>query len=536
MFRMGRSSALRSRPHSNARFPILAVVLLHAFVAFGFATRASAAELSIQSVVQDGILRWDLYGPAGASELVVADPLGAIHRSSFVAGQTPVFAASGADGPRPDGNYRFELRVAPIVRETESSDSASSPEDGRSTGPSEVVGGGGASGTFSLSGGHFVRPDLVEPTSGVASGAVAAVDGGDSLVTGIVAPVLPEDQPLDVVTADDSIVQGSICVGFDCVNNESFGADTIRLKENNLRIHFDDTSATGAFPSNDWRLTANDQANGGASYFSIDDATAGRTVFRVTAGARANSLFIDSAGRVGLGTSTPVLQFHVLRNDTPAMRLEQDNTGGYPAQTWDVAGNEANFFVRDVTGGSLLPFRIRPGAPTSSIDIAASGAVGIGTASPASRLQVNQLANSNTVLLALDDSGNLEINGTLTESSDVNAKENFAPVDPSEVLDKVSEIPVTSWNFKHDDDGLRHIGPMAQDFHAAFGVGSDETRLAPLDVNGVTLAAIQGLDRVRRDQEARIEELSKRNAELEARLAAIERIAGDLLARESAAR
>ena len=62
------------------------------------------------------------------------------------------------------------------------------------------------------------------------------------------------------------------------------------------------------------------------------------------------------------------------------MRLEQNNSGGFTAQTWDVAGNEANFFVRDVTGGSRLPFRIRPGAPTSSIDINASGNVGIGTA------------------------------------------------------------------------------------------------------------------------------------------------------------
>jgi hypothetical protein len=53
-----------------------------------------------------------------------------------------------------------------------------------------------------------------------------------------------------------------------------------------------------------------------------------------------------------------------------------------------MAGNEANFFVRDMTGGSRLPFRIRPGAPTSSIDISASGNVGIGTASPGAALSV----------------------------------------------------------------------------------------------------------------------------------------------------
>jgi hypothetical protein len=75
-------------------------------------------------------------------------------------------------------------------------------------------------------------------------------------------------------------------------------------------------------------------------------------------------------------------------SDTPAIRYEQNNSGGFTAQTWDVAGNEANFFVRDVTGGSRLPFRIRPGAPTSSIDISADGSVGVGNASPGKALDV----------------------------------------------------------------------------------------------------------------------------------------------------
>ena len=68
--------------------------------------------------------------------------------------------------------------------------------------------------------------------------------------------------------------------------------------------------------------------------------------------------------------------------DTPAVRFEQNSSGAFTAQTWDIGANEANFFVRDVTGGSRLPFRVRPGAPTSSIDISASGSVGVGTASP----------------------------------------------------------------------------------------------------------------------------------------------------------
>src|SRR5688500_11998678 len=61
-------------------------------------------------------------------------------------------------------------------------------------------------------------------------------------------------------------------------------------------------------------------------------------------------------------------------SDTPGLRLEQSG-GSFPAQTWEIGGNEANFFIRDLTGGSRLPFRIRPGAATSSIDIFATSEV-----------------------------------------------------------------------------------------------------------------------------------------------------------------
>jgi hypothetical protein len=205
----------------------------------------------------------------------------------------------------------------------------------------------------------------------------------------------------DQVIADDLIVQGSACVGLDCVNNESFGFDTIRLKENNTRIQFDDTSTSAGFPTNNWQIRANSSASGGESFLGFVDQGAsgnsetGTVVFQVNAGAPANSIKVDSSGRLGLKTATPVLDVHAATGNTPAMRLEQNSSGGFSAQTWDIAGNEANFFVRDVTGGSRLPFRIRPGAPTSSIDINASGNVGVGTASAELRLDA-RVANTTT--------------------------------------------------------------------------------------------------------------------------------------------
>src|SRR4051812_6379971 len=212
----------------------------------------------------------------------------------------------------------------------------------------------------------------------------------------------------DQVIPDDLIVQGSACVGLDCVVNESFGFDTIRLKENNDRIKFDDTSSSTGFPNHDWQLTANDSASGGANKFSIEDITAATVPFTVTGSSPTNSMFIDSTGRLGLRTATPVLDIHVATSNTPAMRLEQNNSGGFTAQTWDVAGNEANFFVRDVTGGSRLPFRIRPGAPTSSIDINASGNVGIGTASPTAKMELS-VGNVDGLMVTSTNSGFVEL-------------------------------------------------------------------------------------------------------------------------------
>lgn len=210
-------------------------------------------------------------------------------------------------------------------------------------------------------------------------------DGSTATTESVTAPGAPPDQ----VILDDLIVSGSICVGFDCNNGESFGFDTIRLKENNVRIRFQDTSSTSSFPTNDWEIYINDSANGGMNKFSINDVDGGRTPFTIEAGAPSHSLYTDDYGRIGLGTSSPVVEVHMKDSDTPTIRLEQDGSGGWTPQTWDVAGNEANFFIRDVTNGSQLSFRIQPGTPASTLSLKADGRVGIGTWDPAEKLHVH---------------------------------------------------------------------------------------------------------------------------------------------------
>ena len=104
--------------------------------------------------------------------------------------------------------------------------------------------------------------------------------------------------------------------------------------------------------------------------------------------------------------------------------------------------------------------------------------------------------------------------GSWSCTSDRNAKENFAAVDGKAILDQVAALPLSSWNGKGVDPRDRHLGPMAQDFYSAFGLGLDDTRISSGDLSGVALAAIQGLHQVVQDKEVRIALLEKTVADL----------------------
>ena len=371
-------------------------------------------------------VRFDVSAPHSAVTLTVTGPEGLTFTKEFKSGKSAEFQLTEEKGERvPDGQYTYELRVAPILSAEVKdalkaargkSNEAQVLRELRKRGalPSQPL---VQSGSFLILGGSVILPGATEGRGRSAQAmpeppAAPVVSSNRSGYK--VSRHHPRFLVFDQVIPDDLIVQGSICAGLDCVNNENFGFDTIRLKENNTRLQFDDTSSTAGFATNNWQIRANNSASGGGSFLAFVDQGAtgnsesGTIVFEVDAGAPANSLRVSSIGNIGIGTATPVLDVHANTTDTPAIRLEQNNSGGFTAQTWDVAGNEANFFVRDVTSGSRLPFRIRPGAPTSSIDISADGDVGIGTGSPGAPLDVS----GNTTLLGSDQNTNTRTNAT----------------------------------------------------------------------------------------------------------------------------
>jgi hypothetical protein len=125
-------------------------------------------------------------------------------------------------------------------------------------------------------------------------------------------------------------------------------------------------------------------------------------------------------------------------------------------------------------------------------------------------------------------SGNVNVAGSVqaqsfSTSSDRNTKEHFRSVNAREVLSHIADLPIQTWNFKQDDAGAQHIGPMAQDFYAAFQVGPDDKHITTVDAEGVAFAAIQGLNEIVQEQNAELAAKAKKIDALEKRLDQIEK-------------
>jgi hypothetical protein len=93
--------------------------------------------------------------------------------------------------------------------------------------------------------------------------------------------------------------------------------------------------------------------------------------------------------------------------------------------------------------------------------------------------------------------------------SDRNLKRDVEPVDLQSVLERVSQLPIATWSYKSDDPTVRHMGMMAQDFHAQFGLGDTDRAFNPIDAHGVEMAAIQALYQRVLEQDARIRQLEQ---------------------------
>lgn len=261
--------------------------------------------------------------------------------------------------------------------------------------------------------------------------------------------------------------------------------------------------------TNIW-LRANTDVNHGLGWFGSGKAFANATpdgpvlfgydggLLGTMNGGQKIALSWDSSEHVGIGMTNPVAQLHVSGpggDSNPQAWLNQETGTDYARLRLTVTNH---FSHRWDIGSISNRFAIYSG-----------------------------FFGANMLLL---DSSGLTVRGTFVSSSDRNAKENISRISPREILDKVAALPINAWNYK-DSPETRHVGPMAQDFYSAFGLGTDDKHISMVDADGVALAAIQGLNEKLVEKDSELKRLREQNQKLEERLQRLERF----LSRESQA-
>lgn len=202
--------------------------------------------------------------------------------------------------------------------------------------------------------------------------------------------------------------------------------------------------------------------------------------------------------KVGIGTTSPASRLHISAADTGAngfqSALEITNTA---------STNDKDWWLRVGAPGTNTP---NGGFSLGDDDaywfvITFNGNVGLG-------LNVTNPTNA----LQLAD-GAYENGGVWTNASDRNLKENFIPINNTDLLTKINGMTISTWNYKSEGKAVRHLGPVAQDFYAAFSLGQDDKHISTVDEGGVALAAIQELYRMVVKRDAEVASLEQANSE-----------------------
>jgi len=413
------------------RFLFVAVLPLIAFA-------ADVEQRAARLIPTTRAIEWHSMSAPASAILSVQRPDGEVITETFAAGRNPMLRLDGLA----DGLYSYELRMARIDAEP-------------------LV----QSGSFTIANGAIVSPDAVEHSSRLR-----------------VAP--------DTFFSDDVSAVGGVCAGFDCTNAESYGLASAKLKENNTRLKFEDTSTAVGFASTDWQLSANDSASGGANKFYVEDLTAVTVPLTIEGATPNNALYLDSTGRIGLRTSTPAKDLTISVVGSPTIRMEQSTS---PFQTWDIVANDANFYVRDVNH-EQNPFIIKSSAPYNTLVLDTTGRLGLGVASP-----LYQIHHSSGARL---DAGNW------VNASSRAVKQDIHPLDRTAAVDALKALQPVTFAYK-ENPAETNVGFIAEDVPDLVAT-ADRKGLSSMDVVAVLTKVIQ-------EQQRTIEEMETRLGRLEGR-------------------
>lgn len=293
--------------------------------------------------------------------------------------------------------------------------------------------------------------------------------------------------------------------------------------------------------ADDWGRSASDSAGiylpADVSDYSIlsSKTSASQTILRMSVGDDPNDhILLMPSGNVGIGTTAPAEKLDISGN-LRATRMALGNALINPNQALvaieNVATSDWGMRISNTGGGA----RVGVSSVSSNLailDLESNGSDrwALGKGSGAENFFVSSDAVG-TVLTIERSTGNVGIGsgtashplemiasgahctagGTWTNSSDSSLKANVTAINADDLLARIAQLPIQQWNYRAEDPSIRHIGPMAQDFHAAFGLGEDDKHITTIDADGVALAAIQALHEKQRTENA---ELRRQIAEL----------------------
>lgn len=429
---------MRSKLRFSLAFCVVAAVSSLPVIAFAADHEPRAARL----VSSARAVEWIPGADAATTVLSVQKPDGEVIRETFTAGLNPMLRLDGLA----DGLYAYELHVT-------RGDSAPLTQ----------------SGSFTIANGAVVSPDKVERAFAAAR------------------PTLPVPNTYfpDFVSA-----AGGLCGGVDCTSSETFGIVTVKMKANNTRLKFEDTSTSPGFASTDWQLSANDTIMGGANKLFVEDLTAATVPLLIEGGTPTNALYLDSTGRVGLRTSTPAKDLDISVVGSPTIRMEQSTS---PFQAWDIVANDANFYVRDVNHESD-PFIIKSAAPYNSIVIDSSGRLGFGVAAP-----LYQIHHSSGARLDA---------GTWFNASSRELKQDIHALDGNTALETVKALQPVTFEYKANPKEM-NVGFIAEDVPDLVAT-NDRKALSPMDIAAVLTKVVQQQQQTIEDLQARVKELEEK--------------------------
>ena len=254
--------------------------------------------------------------------------------------------------------------------------------------------------------------------------------------------------------------------------------------------------------------------------FDIWDRTAGSYPLVIQSGTpySMTPLFIESTGNVGMGTAAPSASLHVYREDGTAQLFVEETSTTETARTlFNLQNNGIGYIRLTDTSPDGSGWTFQAEGPSFRFNKAGTG-------------------GSEIVVRGRNDPGGqptFTVVGSVAATnvsftSSRLAKTEFAAVDSLGVLEKVVALPISEWTFQDEQNGRRHIGPMAEEFADTFGFGGSNKHISLIDTSGVTLAAIQGLYEVMQQKQTTIESLKAENEELYRRLEQLEVAVGEL--------